>query len=362
VAYGAALLLGGFGFWPYLISCGGAVVSTGLAYHEAAAWNMAVAPHVVFALLAGAVAAIAMYIVAFEISQILLGIGAGLILGAVLAAALVPPFGGLLEYVCIVLPIYLAGAVVGIALFSVFRKPCLATWTPVAGGVLLLSGLAALLAHGVARASAAANTNVHALVLGLAGLLPSAKDPWLDVAADLIGRGGLSELALIFLVPVVATIFHGLAGRRDITVLTMSACMAVVFASDLWQRPEDRRPWPLCGRALWVTVAAMACWRQLGLLRPEDWMVNKFWQSIVSSDRQSKLWTAGLGSIDHDYEGLTLAPGPGGSAGRRAFSAPSGGFGWGCGGPPGSQNYSAVRRDESGSSHFQTQYPTAWTG
>lgn len=362
VAYGAALLLGGFGFWPYLISCGGAVVSTGLAYHEAAAWNMAFASHVAFALLAGTVAAIAMYI-AFEISQLLLGIVTGLTLGAVLVAVLVPPLEGLPAYFYIALPIYSVGAVVGIALFSVFRKPCLATWTPVAGGVLLLSGLAAVLAQSVARASAAANANVHTLMLGPAGFLPSANDPWLDVAADLIGRGGLSELALMFLVPVVATILHGLAGRRDITVLTLSLCMAVVFASDLWQRPEERRPWPLCGRALWVTMAAMACWRQLGQLRPEDWMANKFWQSIVSSDRQSKLWTAGLGSIRHDYEGLTLAPAREGSAGRRAFSVPSGGgFGWGCGGPPGSQNYSVVRGDESGSSHFQTQYPTAWTG
>ncbi|CAK0900227.1 unnamed protein product, partial [Prorocentrum cordatum] len=188
---------------------------------------------------------------------------------------------------------YTCGAVLGVLVYTVWRRPLLAALGPLCGGLLASSGCGVLLSRACARA-------------GWTGpaVLPPPEAPWLSAAAAL--AGGQDFLAGHGACALLALAVHGCSEERRMpAVCVLVGCVALtglaavggfecrrhaqdVAACPAWLQPAGAQwQWPVLGCSLWAALAAAAAWRQLGALQAARTLESRgFWSSY---------WAAALG-------------------------------------------------------------------
>lgn len=203
----------------------------------------------------------------FEGSQVLFGVSLG-----TLGAYGVGGWARALDSVApgISLLWYSAGAALGLLIYTVWRRPVLATSAPLLGGLLVSSGIGLV----ASRSYALTAQLDHGHPAPGISWLPPADASWIDVVESLLGRGGGASLAGLCGCALCAAVMHSIQHDRVSTVLivvagivfsalTSSACNMAHLDCPAWLAPTVNWRWLLVGSTTWSLITAVAAWRQL---------------------------------------------------------------------------------------------------
>jgi len=174
---------------------------------------------------------------------------------------------------------YSIGAALGLLVYTVWRRPVLAMLAPLLGGLLVSSGIAALL--GRAFNLLTAMDDGHAAPGS--DWLPPAGLAWVDVAGALVEYAGGASLAALCCVVLLGAMTNGLKQFRCLAVSLLSGGIAASIAASStgagcqmvdkflhsgcpsWLTPTSDWRWLVCSGTLWGCVTAATAWRQIGL-------------------------------------------------------------------------------------------------
>ncbi|CAK9032751.1 unnamed protein product [Durusdinium trenchii] len=264
---GLCLTWDGPQLWKALFTLALACAAAFAARFEAEAWHLQIFSIFTVMCQAAVIVGTAVYW-GFEGSQVLLGsccgfagaygMGAWVLSQIALKTASASPTLG--RYIC--------GSVLGIQIFTAWRRGMLACLAPVLGGLLVSSAVGTLISRAGLRTP----------------FLPKDTESWLTATEALLGLDGTSSLALFGLPVFVAATVNGFDdARRPLAVAILVApigfsVLAHVTCQDIkdtslcpnWQVPSDGWRWPAVGCGLWLALTALTAWVQLEMLEQES--------------------------------------------------------------------------------------------
>eukprot|EP00927_Polykrikos_kofoidii_P071543 TRINITY_DN67803_c0_g1_i1.p1 TRINITY_DN67803_c0_g1~~TRINITY_DN67803_c0_g1_i1.p1 ORF type:complete len:492 (+),score=58.19 TRINITY_DN67803_c0_g1_i1:110-1585(+) len=283
--------------WQILFSVAVAVLSAGIARFEAKAFA-AVAPKDfvsdgLVVILTGIITFLATWL-GFQGFQVLFGAALG-ILGAHNAAAWVRRLAVEAPFLPgLVVSWYGLGAGLGLILFTVWRKPMLATLSPCLGGFLIASAVGFL----TSRCATFFSNDAKQRSVIFVESLPDADLAWIDAASALLSTA--SSLLFVWLgcCGLCAALMLGHSRARQIVVssillgMTLYAIVSCTGCPWLTLEKSESWRWLICGGAVWALVAALSTWRQLGLLSDTSAMALFLEGSNAAGDsfRGFRMW------------------------------------------------------------------------